>query len=57
MCGIGAVCPWCMGAVVVCGASLVVVCAVRLCPLFTQGDIHRPGVVMGFLRGALFGYL
>lgn len=33
----------CMGAVVVRGVSVVVVCAVRLCPLSTQGDIHRPG--------------
>ena len=39
------------------GGVWVRVCAVRLCPLFTQGDIHRPGVVMGFIRGALFGYL
>ena len=53
----GAVCRGCMGAVVVRGVSGVVVCAVRLCPLFTQGDIHRPGVVMGFVGGALFGYL
>ena len=53
----GAVRPGYMGAVVVRGASVVVVYAVRLCHLFTQGDIHRPGAVMGFSRGAVFWYL